>query len=105
MTTYECEYFLKRQFNNWNPDKFNWKYSSRLANKCRNYIYIWWDSDRYNWDEYTFLLIECCSKDFNIWYNEKFKWKDGCYLYLNRHCKEYKYIWIKDYIIWKLEKE
>lgn len=39
---------------------------------------------------------------FKNWNPEKYNWSNSKTLF--NYCKEYKHIWHKDYVIWKLER-
>ena len=78
----------------WNPEKFNWEYSSWvLAKHCSKYFTIWWNTDKFNWQEYSFHLTAYCSEFFNKWWDaEKFDWEYSSWA-LARHCSDYFNIW------------
>tara|TARA_Y100000310_G_C20691139_1_gene822290 strand:+ start:3312 stop:3608 length:297 start_codon:yes stop_codon:yes gene_type:complete len=35
------EYFLEKQFKNWNPDKYDWDFADDLLLHCRQWTPIW----------------------------------------------------------------
>jgi len=124
-----CENYSKYFKIWWNAEKFRWSLdSNELCKYCSDYFEIWWDSGKFDWRNSNYLC-KYCSDHFKIWWNpKKFDWKWSNYLtvycskyfsmwwnpekfnlekeltlfYLQKHCKNYKHIWKKDYIKWKL---
>jgi len=98
-----CKYCSKYFNIWWNADKFNWKNDSDyLCLYCSKYFNIWWNADKFNWKDDSDYLCKYCHKYFNIWWNaDKFNWYYSGNLRL--YCQDYKYIWSKGYIKWKLK--
>jgi len=67
----------------------------------------WWNKvkDRIDWKESSNILCEYVPHRFDIWFDpEKFNWKDAT-KELMANCQNYKHIWEKDYLVWKLQQK
>jgi len=95
---------FKELWNKYNKN-INMKYCSAfLCSECTKFIEIWWDENNFNWEYCTTYLCRHCSKYFHIWWNsDKFDWED--IKYLEKYCLDYKHIWRKDYIKYKILKK
>jgi hypothetical protein len=81
------KYHIVNDFKEWfDPNRFNWKYSFRLARYCPEQFDLWFDKEKYNW-EFPEYLAQYCADKFDKWFDiEKFTKHPYYIQYLAHYC-------------------